>query len=647
MNLVTGKLRSHPDGYGFVEPQPEGESVFISPARLWGAMDGDRVVVRVEGRGRGEKKEGSVIRILERARRRVVGKFLPLKRGAVVIPSDEKLQDIMIAPGQSFGAAEGEIVEAEIVRWPLYRSPAMGRITERLGDPRDADVEREVIVRKYGLARRFPLTVTAEAKGAPQAVEHGEKAGRKDLTGLKIFTIDGESARDFDDAVGVERTKDGYRLFVCVADVGHYVRESTALDKEAHARGVSVYFPGHCIPMLPERISNGIASINAAVERLSVTVELHFDSAGETVGTSFYESVIKSCARLTYTKVKGVLAGDANLRERYSPIVEDLETMRELARILYDKRMKEGSIDFDLPEPEVILDIEGRPQDIVKSERNIAHRIIEEFMLAANRSVAEFFSSRDWPFIYRVHARPEQAAIAEFREFAGELGFPFGDGFDGRAFQRLLKEAAGRPEERLINHVLLRSMKQAVYSDKNIGHFGLGFARYGHFTSPIRRYPDLVAHRILKTALSGKYTARERQRMEAVLPAISSHCSERERLAMEAEREIVDLKKAQFMLDKVGRVFDGVISGVAGFGFFVELLDWFVEGFVHVSTLADDYYRFVEKKHSLVGERTKRVFRPGAPVKVKVARVDMERRRVEMCLWGERKSEGRKSRRRR
>jgi ribonuclease R len=642
MNLVTGELRCHPDGFGFVVPEDGGEDVYINPRRFGGAMHADSVVARVESLKRGGRREGRVIRVLKRAHRTVVGRFMRQKGFCAVVPSDRSiLQDIVIPPGQTGRASEGMIVEAEITRWPAkYMSP-IGRVKEVLGDPEDPDVEIEVIVRKYGLSQRFPADVLKEVKKVAMKVKADEMEKRVDLRGVNTFTIDGETARDFDDAVSIEGivrsgTKKGYRLRVSIADVSHYVKQGSALDIEAYERGTSVYFPDRCIPMLPEPLSIGICSLNPGVDRLTVTVEIEFDSQGELKRKKFYESVIKSSERLTYTEVKKILAdGDKALKKRYARILRDLKLMEELALNLMKRRGRDGSIDFDLPEPQIIIDIEGRIEDIVRSERNIAHRIIEEFMLAANRAVAGEFSG--YPSLYRVHEAPDQESIRDFKEFVSSLGHPFKgkagpNGHGPKAFQRVLESVQGSPVERLVNHVLLRSMKQARYSESNTGHFGLAFKQYTHFTSPIRRYPDLAVHRLLKKLIIKKYTKKERERQMEVLPVVADQSSARERNAMEAEREITDLKKAQFMKDKVGEVFGGFISGVTSFGFFVELKDYFVEGLVHVATLTDDYYTFLEREHRLVGERTKRSFTLGKEVMVEISNVNIERRRIDMVL---------------
>jgi len=651
MNLVTGELSTHPDGYGFVRPEGGGEDVFINPRKMNSAMHNDTVVARVESVKDGGRREGRIIRVLKRAHKTIVGRYEAGKGYGVVVPSDERILDRIIIPDGARGVKDGTMVEAEITRWPAKHLSPAGKITVIMGDPEDPDVEAEVILKKFGLPGKFPPVVMHEVKSIPQMVSKEDLHGRVDLRDKKIFTIDGETAKDFDDAVSIEKTPHGFRLWVSIADVSHYVKEGTALDAEAYGRGTSVYFPDRCIPMLPEALSNGICSLNPNEDRLTMTAELDLDSYGNVKKKRFYKSVIKSVERMTYTNVKKILLGeDAEVQKRYGHIEADLKLMEELAEKLRTLRSQAGSIDFDLPEPQIIIDIEGKVEDIVRSERNVAHRIIEEFMLAANRAVAEEFSTRGLPFLYRVHEEPDSESIDEFREFVSGFGLHLKTG-GPKAFQKVLKSVEGRPEERLVNHVLLRSMKQAVYSEENVGHFGLAFPDYTHFTSPIRRYPDLVVHRLLGLLLRGGYNEDAREGMEARLPGIASHTSSRERKAMEAEREIADLKKAQFMEDKVGSEFDGFISGVTSFGFFVELKDYFVEGLVHVSTLADDYYIFDEKRHSLIGESKKRVFRLSDEVRVRLKNVDIERRRLDMVLAEELRAQARprakRSRRRR
>jgi ribonuclease R len=633
MNLVTGELHCHPNGFGFVVPDNGEDDIFINPRNMKGAMHRDRVVARVEKIKRDRRREGRIIRILERGQKRIVGRFERGKEFAVVAPSDERiLQDIIIPPSNTRSAKDGHIVEVEITRWPAEHLAPSGKVISILGNYDDPDVEVEVIVKKYGLPHKFTADVTAEAEEIPQNVLKREIKGRTDLRGRRTVTIDGETAKDFDDAVSIEKTRDGYRLWVSIADVNHYVKENSMLDLEAFKRGTSVYFPDRCIPMLPESLSNGICSLNPGVDRLAFTVEIDFDREGVPLENRFYESIINSNERLTYTTVKELLLNkDKKLREQHSNILEDLSTMKELCLKLKARRDEAGSIDFDLPEPQIIIDIEGKIEDIVRSERNIAHQIIEEFMLSANRAVATYMARM--PFLYRVHDNPNSESIQGFIEFIHNFGYSLKKRKDGfHLFQEILKKVDGMPEERLINHVLLRSMKQAKYSEENTGHFGLAFDHYTHFTSPIRRYPDLVVHRLLKQMTKGRYTTREKKRWEALLPDIADQTSKKEKSAMEAEREIVDLKKTQFMKDKVGELYTGFISGVTSFGLFVELTEYFVEGLVHISSLMDDYYIFIEKEHSLVGEHTRKRYSIGDSVQVQIEGVNLGKRQITMRL---------------
>ncbi len=633
MNLVPGVLLCHPNGFGFVRPDSGGEDVFINPRNMKGAMHKDRVVARVERSKPGGKREGRIIRILHREHSRIVGRFERGRKGiGIVVPSDDRLlQDVVVPPGETGGSGDGEIVEVEITRWPAGGAAPCCKVISVLGDKDDPDVEVEVIVRKYGLSSRFPEDVLGEASGIPETVSAEEIEGRVDLRQRRTVTIDGESAKDFDDGVSIERTKRGFKLFVSIADVSHYVKEGTAIDREAYERGTSIYLPDRCIPMLPVNLSNGICSLNPKVERLAFTAEMDFDMDGRPLKKRFYESVINSRERLTYTEVKRILVdGDRALKERYACIVEDLYVMRELALKLNASRAEEGSIDFDLPEPQIIIDMEGKVEDIVRSERNIAHRIIEEFMLAANRAVAEHMEGL--PFLYRVHEHPEEEGLAEFLKFLHNLGLRIRKKKGHEFFKEVLTKVKGRPEEKLVNHLLLRSMKQARYSEENIGHFGLAFDDYTHFTSPIRRYPDLVVHRLLKERVKGRYRKRKRDRWLEALPVIADHTSKMERISMDVEREAADLKKAQFMKERIGEVYKGFISGVTGFGFFVELEEYFVEGLVSISELRDDYYSFAEADLSLVGEHTGKVYKIGNEVVVRIERVDLERRRIDMLL---------------
>ena len=633
MNLIVGRIKTHPDGYGFVIPEAEGEEdIFISPRNLKEAMYGDRVVARIESIRR-KGKEGSIIRILERKTRKVVGKFMRAKNYSYVIPEDERiLPEVFIPEGETKRARPNQIVVAEITRYPTERARPEGRITHILGYPDDPEIVPQIIIHKYELPYRFTSTALKEAQNLPPAPSSHEHRNRVDLRGIPTFTIDGENAKDFDDAVSVERENDGsIKLYVSISDVSQYVREDTSLDGEAYSRGTSVYFPDRAIPMFPPELSNEICCLHPRVDRLALTAELRYDANGERKGVRFYPSVIRSDERLTYTWVKKILVdGDPVLRQRFSPLMPSLDLMADLCQELRRRRTGRGTIDFDLPEPEILLNLQGETEDVIRAERSLAHQIIEEFMIAANEAVAHFMEEKELPFIYRIHEPPKKEAIDEFRRFISHLGYRMRKESDHspKEFQRVLGDVKGRPEERVVNEILLRSMKWAKYSAKNLGHFGLASDGYTHFTSPIRRYPDLIVHRLLKKALCKE----EIKISEEVLAERADHLSNRERVAMEAEREILDRYRVRFMKDKLGEEYGGVISGVAAFGFFVELKDIFVEGLVRMTSLHDDYYQYDEKKYCLIGERTHKTFTIGDEVRVRVDRVDAERRHIDFGL---------------
>jgi len=633
MNLIVGRIKTHPDGYGFVIPEAEGEEdIFISPRNLKEAMYGDRVVARIESIRR-KGKEGSIIRILERKTRKVVGKFMRAKNYSYVIPEDERiLPEVFISEGETKRARPNQIVVVEITRYPTERARPEGRITHILGYPDDPEIVPQIIIHKYELPYRFTSTALKEAQNLPPAPSSHEHRNRVDLRGIPTFTIDGENAKDFDDAVSVERENDGsIKLYVSISDVSQYVREDTSLDGEAYSRGTSVYFPDRAIPMFPPELSNEICCLHPRVDRLALTAELRYDANGERKGVRFYPSVIRSDERLTYTWVKKILVdGDPVLRQRFSPLMPSLDLMADLCQELRRRRTGRGTIDFDLPEPEILLNLQGETEDVIRAERSLAHQIIEEFMIAANEAVAHFMEEKELPFIYRIHEPPKKEAIDEFRRFISHLGYRMRKEFDHspKEFQRVLGDVKGRPEERVVNEILLRSMKWAKYSAKNLGHFGLASDGYTHFTSPIRRYPDLIVHRLLKKALCKE----EIKISEEVLAERADHLSNRERVAMEAEREILDRYRVRFMKDKLGEEYGGVISGVAAFGFFVELKDIFVEGLVRMTSLHDDYYQYDEKKYCLIGERTHKTFTIGDEVRVRVDRVDAERRHIDFGL---------------
>jgi ribonuclease R len=643
---IRGTLSSHRDGYGFVTPEGGGEDIFIPQRGMKSSLHGDTVEVRAErSRMGGGRQEGRITAVVQRASSRVVGRYEETRRGAIVIPEETRLNLVIAIPAKGRGRAEdGQQVVAELTAYPLGGRPAEGRVLEVLGWPDDPEVEVQSAIRRFDLPHIFSREALAEAEGMPENISKDELKGRVDLRSMPTVTIDGETARDFDDAVSLRREGSNCRLWVSIADVSHYVKSGSALDREAYLRGTSVYFPDRCLPMLPERLSNGICSLNPQVDRLTMTAEMLFDRKGVMLESSFYPSIIRSAARLTYTIVKQIIVdNDPEVTDKHRPLAPMLLEMKELALSLQAMRRGRGSIDFDLPEPEIIIGLTGQTEGIIRAERTLAHQLIEEFMLAANEAVAAYVTGRKTPFLYRVHENPDPAKLINFQEFAYGFGYEFpltAELVDPADLQRLLAQAEGRPEERMLNYALLRCMKQARYAAENLGHFGLASKCYCHFTSPIRRYPDLVVHRILRAVLvcdglkEGKRAERELANATSRLSEIGEHTSKRERVAMEAERDVVELKKVQFMQRHLGDEFDGYITGVTAFGFFVELDKLFVEGLVHISTLDDDLYTHLEKQHSLVGRRSKRVFRIGDAARVKVAAVIPATRRIEFVLVG-------------
>lgn len=636
VNLVVGTISVHRDGYGFVTPADgKGQDVFIPARHIRPAMHGDMVVVRLERSLRTGKPEGRVIRVEKRAHQTLVGRYQLEQGVGYVSPVDPRLQDdLLIPPDASGGASPGQMVLVAIDNYPGRSRGAVGRITEVIGDPSDPEVEIKIAAIQFNLPYEFSPEVLAAAGKVPMQVDSVDLAGREDLRHLNFVTVDGETAKDFDDAVAIARKEDGYRLWVAIADVSHYVAVGSAIDKEALERGTSVYFPGTCLPMLPEALSNGICSLMPAVDRLVLVAELDFDADGKRVGMRFCQAVMHSRARLTYTTVAAILVDDdADARSEHHTLIADLELMRQLAELRIACRHQRGSLDFDLPEAQIVLDLQGRPENVVRAERNLAHRLIEEFMLAANEAVASWLVQQHEPMIFRVHESPSEGKMVAFQEFVAYfnqgISLPV-EGVTPKLLQQFLERVAGQPEEHVINHILLRSLPQAYYSVDNLGHFGLAADNYCHFTSPIRRYPDLMVHRILKKKLglvtfAGKLS---------VLPLqeIAQISSQTERRAMEAERDIVNLKKCQFVIDKVGEKFSGMVTSVHAFGFFVELNEIYIEGLVHVSSLEDDFYQYEEERHRLIGMNRRREFSIGSKVEVSVHKVDLDRREIDFRL---------------
>lgn len=643
MNLLVGRLHGHRAGFAFLIPDdPQEDDVFIPAVGLNSAMHGDRVMVRLVFKAQGAKRrEGEVIRILERATKRVVGRLERSRRYGFIIPDEDKLgYDFFVAKEDFNGAQDGDKVVAEIIKWPQGRRQPEARVIEVLGRAGDPRVDTISVIRQHGLPEEFPSSVLDEARRVPQEIRVEDYPDFTDLTDMLMVTIDGADARDLDDAVSVEKLANGnYRLGVHIANVGYFVRRGSELDREAYQRGTSVYFPDKVIPMLPRELSNGICSLNPNVNRLAVSCLMEIDSSGTVVQYDILESIIRSKARLTYNEVNRILVDqESELRQHYAHLVPHLEVMAELAQILRRRRRQRGSVDFNFPEAKVEIDREtGQVLGIHRRERTLADSIIEEFMLKANETIAEHFYWLQVPFIYRVHEEPGEESVQELNRFLHNFGLNIKGGENGqvhpKAFQAVLEQVEGRPEENLISTVILRSMRRAIYHPECLGHFGLAAQYYTHFTSPIRRYPDLVIHRIIRTWLrKGSIPPEQLEDLHSFVARAAHRSSERERLADEVEREVADIKKVQFMQDKIGEVFTGLISGVIASGFFVELPNT-VEGFVHISSLTDDYYIYEEDKYRLIGKRTGNIYRLGDSVKIQVVRVDVEARRIDFELY--------------
>ena len=643
-NLVTGRIHAHPDGYGFLIPDDKDtDDLYINRREMRRVMHGDRVMARNERKPRGGS-EAHVVQVLERAQKRLVGTYNEIDRHGYLIPMDPRIAPIRIdTTGKK--PDEGKVIAAEISRYGSAMSAPEAHIVSIIGDPDDPEVQAQSILFRYGLSTSFPAEVRQETNKIFYAIALEEIAARTDLRGLPIVTIDGENARDFDDAVYVRRQGAGYELYVSIADVAAYVPAGSALDQEAYARATSVYFPDRAIPMLPEALSNGICSLNPNEDRLTKTACIEFDAKGHVIRSRFFNSVIRSQERMTYTGVRRILVDrDPEVLERYRDLTDHFKLMEELALLIYGQRKARGNLDFDLPEAEIILDLQGVPENIVRAEHNIAHRIIEEFMIAANEAVARQLTEKNLPLLYRVHEGPDREALEALIPFLLSLGYRLHlkkDTIAPSEIQKLLESARGKPEERVLNRVLLRSMKQAVYQPENIGHFGLASACYTHFTSPIRRYPDLVVHRMFDRALRGdKLKPNEREDLVRHLQEAGKHTSERERHAMDAEREMVALKKAQFMMNKIGEEFTGFITTLANFGFFVELDNYFIEGLVKLSSLIDDDYDYYEKEYVIKGRRHGRRFRLGDNARVKVVRINAFRSEIDFELLKANKGDG-------
>ncbi len=643
MDLLRGRLQAHAKGFAFLIPDDRDHpDVYIHANDLKGAMNGDIVLIRITSKSpSGGRMEGEVVRIVKRGVLQTVGVFQNLETYGFVLPDDKRINRDIFIPKQSFkGAVDGQKVVVRIVSYPEGRAAAEGEIIEILGHKDDPGVDILSIIRKHQLPEAFPAEVMDEADSAPDSITEEEIAeqGRRDLRGLNIVTIDGEDAKDLDDAVNVQRLENGhYKLGVHIADVGYYVREGSELDKEAYDRGCSVYLVDRVIPMLPHRLSNGICSLNPQVDRLTMSCEMEFNEQMKVVKHDVFTSVIRTKERMTYSNVRKILEDeDPELLERYSPLIDDFRLMKELAMKLRDARMRRGAVDFDFEESKIIVDENGKAVDIVKRERSVAEQIIEEFMLAANETVAEHFHWLKVPFLYRIHEDPDPEKLQNFMAFAANFGYHVkgrGNSVHPRALQDLLEQIQGTKEQTVISTMMLRSMKQAKYDAESTGHFGLAAEYYSHFTSPIRRYPDLVIHRVMREVIEngGALTQKRHDYLSSRMPDIAQQSSERERVAVEAERDTEQLKKAEYMQDKVGEEFEAMVSSVTSFGMFIEL-DNTVEGLIRLSAMSDDYYHFDEGHMALIGERTSRVFRIGDEVKIRVAKVNMDDHTIDFEL---------------
>ncbi|MBN2242151.1 MAG: ribonuclease R [Acidobacteria bacterium] len=650
-NIVCGTLECHRDGYGFAIPDDRSrfrEDIFIPARNMEGALHGDRVLVRIERkkiparRGRAGRRavpekqrlEGVVVRILERKHPHIVGRFHSHPRYPYVVPLDARLfHDIRIPFQDGKGAAEGQIVAVDITLPPGRNQIPQGKVSSVLGNPGDPGIEYEIVKHKYGLPAVFSPEAVRESDALPDRVLKKEHAGREDFRGETAVTIDGETARDFDDAVSLKRLPSGhYLLGVHIADVSHYVSSDSALDMDAYARGTSVYFPDRAIPMLPPKLSSGICSLLPDADRLVLSALMEINGKGKIVRSRFTKGIVRSRERMTYKSLAAILLdGGDEEKKRYADLVPLFQTMRELCEILSEKRYRRGAVDFELPEADIRLDESGKVVEIKAAERTIAHRIIEEFMLLANECAAETLHSAGGPALYRIHEKPDGEKVDEFADMAASLGYRL-EKYKGRYrpkdFQVFVRRMEGKPEQKYLVYMMLRAFMQARYSEENVGHFALATPAYTHFTSPIRRYPDLVVHRLLKAAIDPKSRGTPEDGMTGRLPEIAAHASSRERIAEEAEREIEKIKKAQFMADKIGREFRGFVISANRQGLLVELREHYVEGFVPLTGLTDDRYRYNERSRSFAGSRRQKRFQPGSGMRVRLDAVDGESGRL-------------------
>jgi len=665
MNLIKGRVIGHPEGFGFVVPAQGGDDLFLSSRLMRRVMDGDEVLVRVAGVDRRGRSDASIVEVVEHRTRTLVGRFF-IESGIYFVRPDNPriIQDILIPPDQRSEVEPGQIVVVEVTTQPSRHNLPAGRIVQVMGDHLAPGMEIDIAVHNYGIPHEWPDAVLSEAEAIPCDVSEADSQHRVDLRHLPFVTIDGEDARDFDDAVYCEpRARGGWKLYVAIADVSHYVAVGSPLDKEAYQRGNSVYFPQQVVPMLPEKLSNGLCSLNPQVDRLTMVCEISLDGDAQVTKFQFYEGVIFSHARLTYTQVAGMIAQrgvrDSGVRKQFHAVVSHIDHLYELYLKLHQSRNIRGAIDFETQETRILFDAERKIEQIIPADRTEAHKLIEECMLCANVCAATLLQKNKLVGLYRVHDGPRQEKLTNLREFLGELGLglPGGDDPTPKDFQQVLSQVAGRPDASVIQTVLLRSMNRAVYDPENNGHFGLNYPAYTHFTSPIRRYPDLLVHRAIRYLVRRKGRASYVKKVEgapvlsageiypydeAWMMASGDQCSMTERRADEATRDVESWLKCEYLVSRIGEEYDGVVASVTGFGLFVQLVDMYIEGLVHITGLPKDYYYHEAAHHRLIGERTHRVFRLGDKLKVRVSRVNLDERKIDFDLVEEGRKKGKK-----
>ena len=629
-SLVTGKVLGHPDGFGFLQPDEGGKDLFLYPSEMRALMHGDRIVARIAGTDRRGRKEGKTVDILERANKTLIGRFYNESGVYFVTPDSKKLtEDIIVKEKDTLDAKDGQVVEVEIIHFPTKRHQAIGKAVKVLGDHLTPGMEIDIAISNHGLPNRWSEESEQLLQGFDNSIDKKELSRRRDIRKMPLITIDGEDSKDFDDAVFCQKTQKGWKLTVAIADVAHYVKKDSALDKDALERGTSVYFPGRVIPMLPELLSNGLCSINPNEDRYSLCCDLFIDHEGNVYRSRFYEAVMRSHARMTYQQVHQILQeNNTRLKKQFKPVLSVVYELNKLFQVLLQQRKQRGAIEFDRPETQIVFNDDKKIDSIVPTTRYQSHKIIEECMILANIACARFLDRNKLIGLYRNHLPPEADKLQELRKFLSLQGLELGGGDKPTAkdYSNVINQLEGRSDAMVIQTVLLRSLRQANYSPNNAGHFGLALTHYGHFTSPIRRYPDLVNHRLIKAWLNRDKLPYDN--LEKMVD-LGNQCSSYERRADEATRDVVDWLKCEYMEDKIGTIHNGVINTVTSFGLFVELDDVYVEGLVHVTALKKDYYHFDAAQHKMIGERTGKVYRLGDKIRVEVVNVNLDDRKID------------------